>query len=64
MSIGRWAIVNEEAPSLVYNVVVWDGVTPWDPGEGMQAINVDGIWVGPGFWWTGGLNFVYPPPEE
>lgn len=26
------------APGTVVNTVLWDGVTPWNPGEGMQAV--------------------------
>lgn len=26
------------APGTVVNTVLWDGVTPWSPGEGMQAV--------------------------
>ena len=26
------------APGTIMNTVLWDGVTPWNPGEGMQAI--------------------------
>ena len=26
------------APGTIMNTVLWDGVTPWNPGEGMQAV--------------------------
>ena len=26
------------APGTIINTVLWDGATPWNPGEGMQAV--------------------------
>ena len=26
------------APGTIMNTVLWDGVTPWSPGEGMHAV--------------------------
>ena len=28
------------APGTIMNTVIWDGVTPWEPGEGLQAVRV------------------------
>lgn len=47
----------------VTNAIEWDGVTPYDPGQGATLFlaGTDGTWVG----WTtadGGKTFQ-PPPE-
>ena len=26
------------APGTIMNTVLWDGVTPWSPGEGLRAV--------------------------
>ena len=28
------------APGTIMNTVIWDGVTPWEPGEGLQVVRV------------------------
>jgi len=32
----RYVVVNEDGE--VVNMVLWDGVTDWHPGEGLRAI--------------------------
>lgn len=34
--VNRYAIVDKKGN--VVNVSLWDGVTPWQPGEGLKAI--------------------------
>lgn len=36
----RYAIINTET-NIVVNVSVWDGETPWSPGQGFIAIQSD-----------------------
>ena len=36
-NLAHYAVVND-ATSLVVNVVVWDGVQPYDPGEGLTLV--------------------------
>lgn len=50
----RYAIV--DADGNVTNVSLWDGVTPWTPGEGLKAIKdekeeaqIGGKWDGKKF---------------
>ena len=46
----------------VVNVILWDGVTPWDPPEGQTAVALaeTGAWLG---WTYDGTNFS-PPPQD
>jgi len=61
--IFRYAHVN--AAGLVVNCSVWDGVTEYDPGEGVTMVQVsEGVVAGPGWSYVDG-EFVAPPePEE
>jgi hypothetical protein len=38
MSDGKYAIVDSN--NIVVNVIVWDGVTPYNPGPNMTLINI------------------------
>lgn len=49
--------------SDVVNVIEWDGVSAYNPGEGMKLICVDGLPVGPGFSFDG-ENFIPPANQE
>ena len=40
----RHGIVNEEGK--VINIIVWDGVSPWNPPKGHIAIQHDSIDIG------------------
>ena len=55
----RYAIVSG---SMVVNVVLWDGVTPWAAPEGTMAIAC-GDTVGPG-WTYNGSTFSAPVVPE
>lgn len=28
------------APGTIVNTILWDGETPWEPGEGLRAVRV------------------------
>lgn len=50
----RYAIVDKDGN--VTNVTLWDGVTPWQPGEGLEAVKdkankaeIGGKWSGKKF---------------
>lgn len=57
-----YAIV-EDATGVVVNIVVWDGVTPWEPPAGTTVVeDVDGVaWIG-GTYVDG--EFAPQPPSE
>jgi len=55
--IRAYAIVRN---GRVENTCLWDGVTPWTPPEGTQAIVCP---AGVGIGWTyDGANWTAPPP--
>lgn len=56
----RYAHIN--ADGLVVNVSLWDGVTEYNPPEGITMINVDDVPCGPG-WTYDGTTFIAPLPE-
>lgn len=46
----------------VANAIVWDGVTPFDPGEGFTVIpQPEGVWIG---WTRDGETWIAPLPES
>ena len=61
----RWLLVRDDR---VVNVVVWDGVEPWDrPGDVEVLEAPDGVGVGftwDGITWNAPPPPVYPDPEE
>ena len=48
--------------NLVINVIVWDGKTPYDPGEGITLVKCPDT-VGGGFTYDG-KKFTAPAPVE
>lgn len=36
--MGRFAVVDDDG--LIVNVVVWDGVSDWSPGDGVRPVEV------------------------
>ena len=51
---------------LVVNVIEWDGITDYDPGEGLELVLAEGRGVSIGYAWNG-ENFIAPAepdPEE
>ena len=48
--------------NVVINVIVWDGETPYDPGEGITLVKCLDI-VGGGFTYDG-KKFTAPAPVE
>jgi hypothetical protein len=59
---GKYAVVR--ADGLVENVVVWDGVTEWNPcHEDDQVIFCDEEYVGPGFTLLEDGSFAAPSAE-
>jgi hypothetical protein len=55
----RYAIISG---SEVVNVVLWDGVVPWEAPEGCEAVAC-GSTVGPG-WTHDGSSFIAPVVPE
>jgi hypothetical protein len=55
----RYAII--DAKGAVVNAIEWDGVTPWSPPEGHQAVHDPSDNVGPG--WTHANGAFTPPPS-
>lgn len=41
----RWAVI-ENGTNLVVNVVVWDGVSEWGPGDGYYVVQSDTLNIG------------------
>lgn len=54
----RYAIVDEKGN--VTNVSLWDGVTPWAPGEGLKAVKDENNKAEIGGKWDG---TTFLPPE-
>ena len=44
---------------IVVNVVVWDGVTEYNPGESIELVCIDGIYAGIGWSYADG-KFIEP----
>lgn len=61
MSNENYAVVNED--DLIINIVVWDGVTEWQPPEGTQAIRCGENLCGIGGTYKDGVFTVPPAPE-
>ena len=59
--LSDYAVV-DDATALVVNVIVWDGVQPFDPGEGVTLVPLpfeedeDGVRR-----YTGGIGWTYNP---
>ena len=51
-----YAVLNSE--NIVVNLIVWDGVTPYDPGAGMRIVAA-GQDAAIGYLFDG-LNFIAP----
>ena len=45
--------VIDEYTDIVVNIVVWDGVTPWEPPAGTFAVQSD----------TAGIGWIYDPDD-
>lgn len=59
LKVFRYAIVDKDGN--VVNVSLWDGVTPWTPGEGLKAIKDDNDKAQIGGKWDG---TTFLPPQE
>ncbi len=57
-------LVIEDATGLVVNAITWDGVTPYDPGEGLTLVERSGAaadaWIG----WTKNGDLFNPPTDQ
>ncbi len=59
--MSNYAIIKS---GTVVNIVEWDGVTEWEPGEGVSAIKVkNGVSVEIGYTYDGS-KFIAPPEPE
>lgn len=50
--MARYAVLNSD--NVVVNVIEWDGVTPYDPGEGLTlqfvpTVDIGRVWDGTDF---------------
>ena len=43
--IQRYAVI-QQSDNVVVNVIMWDGVQPYDPGEGLFLIQSDTLDIG------------------
>lgn len=50
--------------SKIDNIVVWDGVTPWEPNPGLTLVDYQGNIVPQIGWDWDGTNPVPPPEPE
>ena len=57
--VSRYAIVDKDGN--VTNVTLWDGVTPWQPGEGLKAVKDEDNKAEIGGRWNGE---AFLPPQE
>ncbi|WP_313384275.1 tail fiber assembly protein [Pantoea sp.] len=57
----NYAVVS--ADGLIINIVVWDGVTEWEPPEGTQAVRCGDNLCGIGGTYKDGIFTVPPAPE-
>ncbi len=48
----------------ITNVIVWDGVTSYDPGEGNTLVLLSTLPAGAGIGWTKANNVWSPPPSQ
>lgn len=56
----RYALVN--ADNIIVALIVWDGVQPYQPGDGLRLERMDeNIFCDSGWIWT--LNGPQPPAE-
>lgn len=70
MSDGRYAVIDEN--NALINVIVWDGVTPYDPGPGLSLVIInEGVSYGPGWIYDPETQTFIdptppppPPPED
>lgn len=61
MSNENYAVVN--ADGLIVNIVVWDGVTEWEPPEGTEAVRCGDNICGIGGTYKDGVFTVPPAPD-
>lgn len=52
-----YAVVNTTT-DIVDNIIVWDGVTEYDPGEGYILVETDSAGIG----WSYAAGVLSPPP--
>ena len=58
----RWAVV-EDATGMVLNTIVWDGSSPYDPGDGVTLVELTGS-AGIGWQYVDGVFVDVRPTEE
>lgn len=58
----RYAIVNSD--SIVENIIVWDGASPWSPPENKILVSVEEKVCNIGWKHDNGDFFDLNPPEE
>jgi hypothetical protein len=60
--IYRYAIIQS---NIVWSVVVWDGVAPWEPPEGTELLQLaDGERCGGGWTYEAGATPRFIPPAD
>lgn len=57
----RHAVLSET--NVVVNLVMWDGVSPYNPGDGLRLVPaLDVLFIDIGWTWDG-INDPQPPAE-
>lgn len=58
----KWAIIDTQ--NIVTNIIVWDGMSPYDPGEGNTLIKInDGVYCAIGWIYDPATQTFSPPAE-
>ena len=57
----RYAVI--DAQNTVVNIVMWDGVSPYNPGESLRLVPVGAVWLDVGWTWDG-ITEPQPPAED
>lgn len=60
----RYAVIDQN--NVAVNFILWDGVSPYDPGEGLSLVVInDGVEYGPGWIYDPATQtFTNPNPPE
>lgn len=58
----RYAVILD---GVVQSIIIWDGVSPYDPGPGRTLVALNGRRVGPDYLYDEATDtFTAPPPPE
>lgn len=60
--VNRWVLVNREAHTIIDGAFLWDGETPWEPGESPDMI-LEADALAEGYTWDLPEDPVFPDPD-